>query len=66
MNTAHLADEEPLIVDAVLDRGKMEDVDSVHLLERKNDKDWWVCRRAEVDDLVRHLKKANSRYWGRF
>lgn len=54
------------IVDTVLDRGKMEDVDSVQLLEREDDVGWWYCRKAEVDDLVKHLKKANSRYWRLF
>ena len=55
------------IVDTLIARGKIEGVNSVQFFERRTeDSGWWYCRRAEVDDLVDHLRRIKSEYWRLF
>jgi predicted nucleic-acid-binding Zn-ribbon protein len=49
------------IVDTVIGRGKIVDVDSVQFIEKQSKEcGWWCCRRAEVADLIDHLKDVRS------
>ena len=55
------------VVDNVIGRGKIEDIVSIQFLDKNTDNDgWWYCRKAELSDLINHLRDVRLYCFGLF